>query len=87
MVSMNDRVLKIMENTNVMSIKDKEKYTKLILYKKVDLKKFPNVREVEFKFDPTLKHGIDFSNLEKYELDNKDNSEHTIQFQILILNV
>ena len=67
---MNDRVLEIMKNTNVTSIKDKENYTKLILYKKVDLKKFPNVKEVEFKFDPTIKHGMDFSHLEKIKFDS-----------------
>ena len=62
---MDEKVLEIEKNTNVMFVKNKQNYTKLVLHKPVNLNQFPNVKEVEFKFDPTIKHGINFNNLEK----------------------
>ena len=57
--------IEIYKNTKVNSIKNKEQYTKLILYKPVNLKKFPNVKEVEVYFDPIINNKLDFTNIEK----------------------
>lgn len=65
---MDEKVLEIEKNTNVMFVKNKQNYTKLVLHKPINLNQFPNVKEVEFKFDPTIKHRINFSNLEKIKL-------------------
>ncbi len=57
--------IEIYKNTKVNSIKNREQYTKLILYKPVNSKQFPNVKEVEVYFDPIINNKLNLTNIEK----------------------
>ncbi len=60
-----NRELTIYEDTKVALIKNKSQYTKLILKKYVNLKAFPNVKEVAIDYKTFFDKRLDLSNINK----------------------